>query len=107
MTGYDVGGSKGGGEVEAGGTGTPEERLGERKGSHAHRGPLTGRGSMGMGRDPQGIRGLEGNMASVSPTHSGPREAAEFPGLILHPPRPPPSAWVLGVWEGGGEEKKR
>ena len=34
--------------------------------------------------------------ASISPTHLGPGEPAEVPGLILHTPRPPPAAPSLG-----------
>ena len=84
------------------GTGAPEGWLGEGRGSNAQRDPLSVRGSTGTGRDPRGIGGSEGNMASVSPAHSGPEEPAEVPGLILHTQRPPPAARVLREWEGRG-----
>ena len=58
------------------GTGAPEGWLGEGKGSHAGRGPLTMRGSVGMGIDLRGIGGSEGNAASVSP-------ACSVPGVSL------------------------
>ena len=34
-----------------------------------------------------------------------PWETAGVPGLVLHPPRLPLAAWVLGPWKGGGEEE--
>ena len=79
------------------GTGAPEGRLGEGKGSHTWR---------GKGGDSWEGRGSEGNMARVSCTHLGPGEPAEIPGLILCPARTPPAMRVLREWEGGrGEEK--
>ena len=50
---------------------------------------------MGTKRDPRGIGGSEGK-ASVSPTHSGPQEPAEVPGLILHTLRLRPAVVSLG-----------
>ena len=56
--------------------------LGEGNGSHAQR---------GKGGDHCEGRGSKGRMASISPTHLGPWEPAEIPGLILCPPKPPPA----------------
>ena len=44
-----------------------------------------------MERDLQGIRGSEGNMASVSLAHWGPGKPAGAPGLKPHPPGAPSS----------------
>ena len=82
----------------------PLRGRGEGRGSHTQRDPLTARGSMGMGRDPQGMGGSEGNTASIFPSHSAPGKSAEVPGLILCHPRPPLAMWVLETWEGVGEE---
>ena len=76
-------GREGGGEEKWrwDGTGTPGGELGEGRGSHARRHPLIARGSAGKERDLHGIRGLEGNAASTSPSPSGPHEPAGTPGL--------------------------
>ena len=54
-----------------------------------------------------GFGGLGGKLPAVSLAHLGPRKPAGLPGQVLHPPRTPPAAWVLGEWEGGGEEEYR
>ena len=76
-------------------TSAPEGGLGEGRGSYAQRGPLSARGSAGTERDLQGIGGLEGNAASISPTHLGPGEPAGVLGLKPHPPGPPPAVQIL------------
>ena len=65
--------------------GTPEGWLGEGRDYHTQRGPLMVRGSAGIGRDFRRIGELEGKVASVSPTHSGPGEPTGVPGLNLCP----------------------
>lgn len=45
-------------------------------------------GSAGAGRDLQGIRGSEGNAASISHACSGSGKPAEIPGLNLCYPGP-------------------
>ena len=87
-----MGGVKGKEKWRQDGTGAPEGRLGEGKGSHAQRGKLGG----------QRIKREHGQ---VSPAHLGPQEPAEIPGLILCPPRPPPARWVQKEWEGGKGEQ--
>ena len=63
------------------GTGDPEGWLGVGRSSHIWR--------------------IRGNVASISPNHSGPRKPAGVLGLVLCPPGPPPATWVLEAWEGG------
>ena len=60
----------------------------------------------GKGGDRWEGRGSEGSVASISPAHLGPREAAEILGLTLCPPRPPPASWVLREKEGRKGEQK-
>ena len=57
-------------------TGIPEGQLGEGRCSHDRRGPLMARGSAGKGRDLWGIRGLEGNAASITTACLVPSEPA-------------------------------
>ena len=77
------------------GTGVPEGRLGEGRGTHTQRGNKGGH-----------WEGGGWTMASVSPAHLGPVEPTEVLGLILRPPRHSPASWVQREWEGGrGEEK--
>ena len=77
------------------GVSAPEGWLGERRGSQAQRAPPTVRGSTGIGRDATEGRGLEENMASVSPAHLVPGEPAEVEGLILCPLTLPPATLNL------------
>ena len=42
----------------------------------------------GWGENPRGFRGLEGNVASISPANLGPKEPAGVLGLVLCPLRP-------------------
>ena len=92
-----MGGVRGEEKWRQDGTGAPEGRLGEGKGSRAQR---------GKGRDHWEGRGSKGSMASISRAHLGPWEPAEIPGLILCPLRPPPATQVLREWEGEKAEQK-
>ena len=81
-------GRRGERKVEAEWTSVLEEGLEEGRGSHTQRGPLMARRSAGMERYLQGIRGSEENMASISPSSSGPGEPAGIPDLNPHTPGP-------------------
>lgn len=50
---------------------------------------------------------IRGGVEDVSLTHSVPRKPAGPPFLVLWPLGTPPTAWVLGAWEGGREEGGR
>lgn len=90
--------------MEVGGTGTPEEQLGEGRGSHNWNGPP--RSNRDGERPPRRVEDGKGT-ASISPAHLEPGEPAVVPGLILCPPRPHLATWVLRVWEEGRGEGER
>ena len=60
---------------------------------------LGGRGRRGEvdGEGLSRIGGSGGSAPSISPTHSGSREPAGLPSLVLCPLRPPLAVWVLEV----------
>ena len=96
------GGGRGEEEWRRDGTGAPEGRLGEGRGSHSWRGPLMVRGATGDAERPSGDWRIS---ASISPAHLGSREPSEVPGLILCPLRPPPATWVLREWGRGRKSR--
>ena len=65
------------GEVEAGWNWSLGGAAGGGKGFPLLGSPPTVRGSTGMVKDRRENKGLEGNAASVSPAHLGPRKPAE------------------------------
>jgi len=96
-----MGGREGGGEVEAGGIGTPEAQLGGEKGF-----PSWERAThSGDVERPWGIIGSKVNTASISPAHSNPRKPTGISDLNFHPLRPPLAAGFLGGREGRRKEK--
>ena len=80
------------------------------RGGWGRGGVPTPRGAHSPLRDQRGqgdtFGGSEGNVASISPTCSGPSKPAGVPGLNLHPLGPPPVTHVLGAWEGGGSRSR-
>ena len=96
-----MGGVKGEEKWRWDGTGTPEGRRGEGKGSHTRRGKIG---------EPLGGQRIKRECGQVSPAHLGPQETAEILGLILCPPRSPSSRVGpegVGGREGGAKVKAR